>query len=171
VATPPTANPPSGVGQCAVLSVVNGWVKGLWTLFVAPAVLWTFLGGLAMATGAARSLGEAWRRLALPVVVVVSAGHMAKGLAKLASWGGFLPGGLRDPIGRETALAISNGVLSSPSSLVGMQWISAISLLIFLAGTVFAVREARLADPARWLRLTPAVITLALGYGFVLIGW
>ena len=52
--------------------------------------------------------------------MVVAAGHMAKGLAKIASWGGFLPGALRDPAGTDTAIAIAAGDLPKPAPLVAV---------------------------------------------------
>ena len=92
----------------------NGWVKGLWMLFLYPLALWSLLSIVTRLLGGAGSLPEAAQRLALPLVVVVAAGHMAKGLAKFTSWGAFLPHALAEPGGNVTSLMITNGSLQAP---------------------------------------------------------
>jgi hypothetical protein len=52
---------------------------------VFPLLLWSLLAGLLMLLQGASSWAEGVRRLALPLAVVIAAGHMAKGLAKSAS--------------------------------------------------------------------------------------
>jgi polyferredoxin len=79
---------PHTVAEASGLGSYEGWIKGIWMLFAVPIVLWLVLGGLVVVLRGTRNLSEAWRRLALPLAVVIAAGHMAKGLAKLASWGG-----------------------------------------------------------------------------------
>ena len=109
---------PQHVAPALGLAPGNGWLQGTWTLLVVPALLWLALGMVARTTGGEDSLPDAWRRLALPIAVVVAAGHVAKGLAKATSWGGFLPGALRDPAGTNTAHAISAGSRPQPAPLV-----------------------------------------------------
>ena len=153
------------------LAAGNAWVKGVWTLLFVPALLWLVLGGIAVLTGAAHTLHVAWRRLALPVVVIVSAGHMAKGLAKISSWGGFLPGALEDPVGAETARALSVGAQATPAHLLSPTWVAGISVVLLVLATAYGLREARLADPAKGARLAPALLVLgAVATGLVL-GW
>lgn len=57
---------------------------------------------------------EAWRRLALPLAIVIAGGHRSKGLAKIVSWGGFLPLSAKDLLGIDTARAITAETLPRP---------------------------------------------------------
>jgi len=162
---------PERVAPVLGLGAGNGWIKGMWTLFFFPLFLWLVLGIAVRAGGSASTLKEAWRRLALPLAVVVAAGHMAKGLAKVASWGGFLPGALRDPVGTDTALAIVAGDLPTPAPLVALPWVSTIGVLLIVLAGFFSVREARLADPGTRRRLTVPLLALASCYGLIVLGW
>ncbi len=151
----------------------SGWVKGTWMLFVVPLLVWSILGGMVLLARGATSMGEAWRRLAMPLAVIISAGHMAKGLAKFSSWGGYLPGVLRDPKGIETARAITSGAASKPAALLPITVVSIVGLCLLLTTGYFALRESRLADPTNHKsRVAPlllvwlAAITLVFGWGF-----
>jgi hypothetical protein len=162
---------PGHVAPLLGLAAGNGWIKGVWTILLFPGLLWLTLGVVVLADGATKTLGEAWRRVALPLVVVVAAGHMAKGLAKIASWGGFLPGALRDPVGADTALAIVAGELSTPTPLVAMPWVSAVGVLLVVMASFFAVREARFADPGTMRSIAIPVLALATCFGALVLGW
>jgi len=162
---------PRQVGPAFGLASDSGWVKGIWTLFVFPALLWSALGAMILVSGAAKTLSEAWRRLALPLVVVIAAGHMAKGVAKFMSWGGYLPGALRDPLGAETVLKLSDGSTQLPAVLLAMPWVSAVSVALIAVATFFALREARLANPARAGRLAMPILAVAVCFGLIALGW
>jgi hypothetical protein len=118
-----------------------------------------------------KTLPEAWRQLALPLVVVIAAGHMAKGLAKFASWVGYLPGALRDPIGADTALRLSDGSQVQPAVLLTLPWVSAIGAMLIVVATFFALREARLANPERAKALAVPILILGLCFGLIVLGW
>ncbi|GAB4144795.1 MAG: hypothetical protein Fur0037_12630 [Planctomycetota bacterium] len=149
----------------------NGWIAGLFKLFVWPLAFWSLLGGLTMASGGARSMGEAWRRLALPLAVVVSAGHMSKGIAKLATWSGYLPGALEEPLAARTARAYAGGSLARPPALLSWPVLSACASLLLLAGMAFALREIRLegGDGARGRR--PAIVLTGTLFLAIALRW
>lgn len=109
---------------------------------------WSALAALLVWSAAALASGGAlftrMRRLALPAAVVVAAGHMAKGLAKLADWAGHLPLALADPQGAATAAAIAAGDRARPRPLLPFSAVAAIGSLLLLAGAALAIREARL---------------------------
>lgn len=153
------------------LQVDNGWLKGVWMLFFYPTILWSFLAGVIRLLGGAQGLPEAARRLALPLVVVIAAGHMAKGLAKFASWGPFLPQALSEPEGTDTSLMISGGSIPSPEPWLAMPWVSAIGVALVVAAASLAVREARLANPDIAGRLAVPTLALAGCFGFIVLGW
>lgn len=148
-----------------------GWIQGLWTVAVVPLLLWLVLGLVTRAAGGAASLGEAWRRLALPMAIVVAAGHMAKGLEKFTSWVGFLPHALREPTGVSTALQMNAKTMAQPEAWLSLPALSVITMLLMAIALWLAVREARLADPAGFGGRVPAIVLLGAFYFFLLFGW
>ena len=153
------------------LEAAGGWVQGIWTVFVVPAILWSLLGATTVALGAARTLGEAWRRLAMPMAVVVAAGHMAKGLEKFTSWAGYLPLAIAEPDGVQTALGITAKSVAPPAPWLSAGALSLVACLLIGASIPLAMREARLADPGGpRARLVPVALLGGL-YLFVAIGW
>jgi hypothetical protein len=150
-----------------------GWVEGVWTVFVVPAVLWLVLALAWRLAGERGSWSDLWRRLALPVAIVVAAGHMSKGLAKFVSWLPFLPGAWRDPAGLETARAITAKTLRSPPSLVGLGLVGWISLGLVILALLVATREhvlTRRGAPGA-MRVVWPLGTLAAGFLAILAGW
>jgi len=148
-----------------------GWIEGVWTLFVVPLIVWLVLGGLVLVGRGASSLVDAWRRLALPVAVIIAAGHMCKGLAKVASWAGFLPLSVQDPKGVDTAIGLGAKTIPQPASLLPMSVVSATAVLLVLTGAYFALRELRLTYPETGRRYRPALVTLAACFVFIVFGW
>ncbi|MCR4415484.1 MAG: 4Fe-4S binding protein, partial [Thermoguttaceae bacterium] len=100
---------PETVAAWLGLSRAVGWVRGLWAVVVFPITLWTILGIPVVLLRGAGSLGEAWRRLAVPMTVILAAGHLAKGVAKFAQWAGYSALAWADPSGVTTAQAIVAG--------------------------------------------------------------
>ncbi len=109
--------------------------------------------------------------MALPLAVVIAAGHMCKGLAKVASWAGFLPLALQDPSGADTALRLSEKTLSQPAALLPMSVVSAMAVVLVWTGACFALREARLSNPEAHRAYRPAVVALATCLAFLVFGW
>lgn len=149
----------------------GGWIKGIWMLGVVPLVLWLVLGAVVLLSRGAGSLQEAWRRLALPLAVVLAAGHMAKGLAKMASWGGYLPMALSQPNGQDNALAITQETLSKPASLLPMSVVCVTSLVLVLGALHYGLRESRLADAATHRGRMAAIWIVGLVSAFLVLGW
>lgn len=149
----------------------SGWVQGLWTVFVWPAMMWLALGGLTLLTGGAKSLGEAWRRLALPVTMVVAAGHMAKALEKFTSWIGFLPHAWNEPTGVQTAVKMNAKQMAQPAAWLTLPQLSVCSMLLLALGIWLALREARLADPENARCRYIPILLLGGFYFFLVWGW
>jgi hypothetical protein len=101
-------------------SHLAGWIEGVWIIGVFPLLLWSLLAGLLMLLQGASSWAEGVRRLALPLAVVIAAGHMAKGLAKFVSWAGFLPVAWKQPDGVSTSLAMAVKTMKQPASLLSL---------------------------------------------------
>jgi hypothetical protein len=162
---------PRAVAAWTGVTTQAGWIEGGWTLLVVPSAVWSVLGGLVLARRGASGLGEAWRRLALPLAVVIAAGHLCKGLAKSVSWVSFLPLTLQDPRGADTAVALNAKMMPQPASLLPMSVVSAMAIILVLTGAYFASREARLANPETHGRYRPALIVLAACFIFIVFGW
>ena len=109
--------------------------------------------------------------LALPLVIVIAAGHMAKGLAKFTSWGAFLPHALEEPGGTDTSLMISSGAMEAPGPWLAMPWVSAVGVLLVVTAGYLALREARLANPSTVSRLAVPTLALAGCFGLIVFGW
>jgi len=162
---------PDYVTQALAAVEYAGWIKGLWTLFVFPPLVWLILGGLTCGFRGASSLAEAWRKLALPIAVVVSSAHMVNAIRKAASWGGYLPLVLRDPLGTSTAQAITAGTMGQPAHVLAVGVVSTVGVVLMITGALFALREARLADPERYRGRVPAIVALALFFTVIVLQW
>jgi hypothetical protein len=152
-------------------ATASGWIQGLWTIFVVPLLLWLVLGALTLMAGGAKSLGEAWRRLALPLAVVIATGHMAKGLEKFTSWVGFLPGAWAEPDGVQTVLKMHTKSLPQPAAWFGLPSLSIAAMTLLVAGIALALREARLADPGKAHTRMAPILLLGGFYFFLVCGW
>jgi hypothetical protein len=148
-----------------------GWIEGIWTLCVVPSIVWAVLGGLVVLVRGASGLVEAWRRLAIPLAVVIAFAHMCKGLAKVVSWVGFLPLAASDPVGAETAQAITAKALPQPASLLPMIVVSLLAMVLVITAAYFALRELRLAQGEMHRRYRLPVLVLASCFLFIVFGW
>ncbi len=153
------------------LAADNGWVKGIWTLAAFPTLLWIGLGALVVLCRGADTLLEAWRRLALPLAVVISAGHMAKGLAKVNSWGGYLPLALADPMGPDNAAGIHAGTIAQPEKFTDIHNVSIAAVGLIVAMCLFALRESRLSDPATRRGRAAAILIVTMAMAYIAFGW
>lgn len=154
------------------LSFMSGWIEGIWSICVFPMLLWFVLGMLtSLNSDDAFITIKSWRLLALPIVVIVSAGHMAKGLGKFVSWVSFLPDALKDPVGVTTALRISSKTIPQPASLLSKPVVSIVGMVLITTGIYFAIYQARLANPETYhLRLVPKLV-LGFLFAFIIFGW
>jgi polyferredoxin len=162
---------PSAVTSALGAQAYEGWIKGVWMLFVLPLVVWLLLGGLVLIFRGAESMTQAWRRLALPLAVVIAFGHMCKGLAKFVSWVGFLPLAARDPVGIDTAQALAAKTLPQPGSLLPMVAVSVLAMVLVVTAAYFAVRELHLAQGEMHRRYRLPVLVLASCFLFIVFGW
>ena len=147
-----------------------GFFRGFWMLFVYPALLWGLLGGMvALFTG--HTITTIWRRIALPMAVILATGHMSKGLVKFSTQSVFLPQAFRDPQGIDTATRITQGALTAPEPLLSMTAASTIALILTAMAFVLAMREFRLANPgiSRYYLIPKTLV--ATTFMFVTGGW
>jgi hypothetical protein len=162
---------PEHIASALNLTAYSGWLEGFWTLFVFPLGLWSILGAVTVIFRRSDKISEAWRKLALPLAVIISAGHMSKALAKFTSWVGFLPLALRDPFGVNTATAIASKSFSSPTPWLSLHTVSILGLLLITIGIIFSIREARLANPNGYQHHTLPKLALAGLFLAIVVGW
>ena len=149
------------------------WFEGAWALAVVPLVLWWLLAGAVRLLGDKERVFVIWRRMALPMAVVVSVGHLSKGLAKFVSWSPFLPDALREPSGFETVKAMSTKAMPAPGALLGLSTVAVVCLVLMGVALACGIREYRLAhqhEPGNWRAVVP-VAALATVFGLIILGW
>jgi polyferredoxin len=150
-----------------------GWFEGAWALAVVPLVLWSVLAGAVRLFGEKEHISTIWRRMALPMAVVISAGHMSKGLVKFVSWSPFLSSSLRDPTGLETVKAIAAKTLATPAPFFSLSTVAVPALAAVSVRLFYAMREHRLAngqEQTNWSGHLP-VVALAALFGAIIVGW
>lgn len=137
-----------------------------------PLLLWFVLGVLTSLNSDDASITiKSWRLLALPIAVVISTGHMAKGMAKFVSWVGFFPHALKDPPGIKTAFGITSKDISQPEPLLSISVVSLMGMVLVVAGIYFAVREAQFANPETYHKRLAPKFALAILFAFIIFGW
>lgn len=118
------------------------WAEAMWFLLGFPALLWVAIAAVARAAGHRGRLPDLLAAAATGAAPVVAVAHLAKALAKLASWGGFLPLALRDPAGVDTLRAIGAKALAPPGALAPLPMIGAAVLAGVLALAVWSWRRS-----------------------------
>jgi len=106
-----------------------GWFEALWFLAIFPILLWSVIALLARGLGHRGSLGDLFLRAATGAAPVVALAHLAKAAAKVGSWGGYLPGAMRDPQGLETFGRLTEKLQPAPASLFGLSIVGWMVLL------------------------------------------
>ncbi len=136
------------------------WFEALWFLVFFPLVVWAAIAGLGYLAGHRAG----WRSLLLGAATgaapVVAIAHLAKAVAKVSSWGGFVPLSLRDPQGIDTFGRLAEGSLSAPTALFGLSVLGWVMLALLL---VIACRALR------WSRQVPAESTRAAQVGLACV--
>jgi len=139
-------------------AVPFGWFEALWFLVLFPLAVWALIaaaGKLAGHRGRWRSLLLGAATGAAPIVAVA---HLAKAVAKIASWSGFLPLAIGDPQGLETLHRLAEGSIAAPAELLGLANLGCVMFALVL---VVALRAWR------WARQVPADSALAAKVGLV----
>jgi len=162
---------PAWAARAVALPELSGLASGIWALALVPLALWTLAGVLARVLGEGAALGPIWRRLALPLAVIVSAGHMTKALAKLSSWAGFLPLALEDPSGRGTVARLAGGSVPSPAPLLPVHVVVGAGCVLIVSASLLSLREARLREGTLRRSLAAPLVAFATIFLAILFGW
>jgi polyferredoxin len=138
---------PEALGTSAV---AFGWVEAAWFLGLFPAALWLAVAGAARLLGHRGGVAAAVLAAATAVAPVLAVAHLAKAVAKVSSWVGFLPLALRDPRGLETLAALRAGA-PAPGPLLPLPAIGATLgvAVLLLAARAWRAPVASDAPPRR----------------------
>jgi len=162
---------PHSISQSLGLEHYAGWVEAVWTLFIVPLVAWSFLGGIVSVFNKNFDLFDAWKRLALPMAVIISVGHMSKALAKFSSWVVYLPYAISEPEGIASASSLASHPIISPEPILNLHVVGIISLGLIVTGIVFAIREAQLTNASfNNYHIIPKLAFATL-FSVIIIGW
>jgi len=137
-------------------TVPFGWFEALWFLVLFPLVVWLTIAGLGRSLGHRGGLRTLLLAAATGAAPVVAIAHLAKAVAKVGSWGGFLPLALRDPQGLETLRSIADHSLTAPAAMVGLSILG----WVMLALTLVVAWKAW-----RWASQIPADVAVAARTG------
>lgn len=119
-------------------SVPFGWFEAVWFLILFPAGIWTVVTLVARFLGYRGELRRLLAAATLGAAPVVAVAHLAKALAKVGFWGGYLPLALRDPRGMETFRQISQKTLQPSADLWALPvvgWMMLLALLFVVVRT------------------------------------
>lgn len=140
-----------------VPSVGFGWFEGLWFLVLMPALLWMVTVGLARLLGHRGTVRELLLAAAMGAAPIVALAHLAKALAKVSSWVGFLPLAIREPAGLKTLENIANKTLMAPKPTLGLPLLG-----ILMAAALLAIAWCS----RHWTREAPGEHPAAARAGF-----
>lgn len=154
-----------------ILNIENfgGFVEGIWTIVIFPLLLWSLFGVILKLTKNVSKISDAWQQLALPIVIIVSAGHLTKALAKLNTWVEFIPNSLIDPSGNKSLNLISAGSFV-PSAIVTNQIISIVGMILLLLSFFLSIREEKIINGKFFnFQIIPKTILFSI-YAIIVIG-
>ena len=159
---------PEYITNITGLHSIAGFIEGLWIIVIYPLLLWTIFGTITILTKGAESLTDAWRRLALPLVVIISAGHLTKAIAKLNAWIGFLPNSFTNATNGNTNAATA-GINVTPF-LISNQFVSIIGLTLLTIALIYSLRVEKITGKQKsYPRFIPKII-LYLFFSFIAFG-
>ncbi len=133
-----------------------GWFEAFWFLVLFPLAVWAAIAGATYLAGHRSGLRSLLLAVATGAAPVVAIAHLAKAVAKVSSWGGFLPFSLRDPRGLDTYHQLADGSLSAPTALIGLSITGWVMLALVAVITWRAIA---------WSRQVPAESTMAVRIG------
>jgi hypothetical protein len=161
---------PNGLNQWAP-SIPFGWLEALWFLGLFPLMAWSIISGIGYLTGHRGDLKTLLLAAATGAAPIVAVAHLAKAVAKVAAWGGFLPIAVGDPKGVETFRAITDHTLITPPGLLGL---SIVGWMMLFATCLIAWRALH------WVRDIPedslpavrsALVATFILFTSVLVTW
>ena len=113
-------------------SVPFAWCEAVWYLVLFPCVVWVPIASIGYLIDRRAGLKDLLLSAATGAAPVVAVAHLAKAVAKIDSWSGFLPLALTDPAGEQSFLRLSAHSLAMPGRLMGLPVVGWVMLLALL---------------------------------------
>jgi len=146
--------------QSLAPAVAFGWFEAAWFLVLFLSLLWAVVAALAYVLGQRTGLRTLLLAAATGAAPIIALAHLAKAVAKVASWAGCVPLAIRDPAGVVTFQRIADHSLASPSSLASL------SVLGWLMLVMIAIVGWR---AWRWFGNVPNELLPATRAGFIAV--
>lgn len=106
-------------------SIPFGWFEALWFLVLIPLLVWAGISGIGYLMGHRGDIKTL-------LIAAATGAHLAKAVAKITSWGGFLGLAIHDPEGINTFQRIAEHTLAAPAGLMGLSTVGWIMLFIII---------------------------------------
>jgi len=159
---------PEYVTNLTELHSVTGFIEGFWAIIIFPLLLWTFFGLITILTKDADSITDAWRRLALPLVIIISVGHLTKAVAKLNTWIGYVPNSIPNLKAENNSILLA-GNNNQITALFSTATVSIIGILLLTIALSYSIRETKIKDNYYLSRIIPKLF-IYLVFLFITIG-
>jgi len=154
-----------------VPAVRFGWWEAAWFLLLLPAAVWSLVAVIARLLGQTSGLKTLLLAAATGAAPVVAMAHLAKALAKITSWAGYLPLAAADPAGQQTFRRLAEGAVARPDRLVDLSFVGWITLVALLWIGWRGWRWARAAAPEALPAARAGLATVGLLFSAVLTVW
>jgi hypothetical protein len=152
-------------------TVSSGVIQAAWMLLVFPGALWGLAGLVAVGLGYSGRIKELAIAMATGAAPAVASMHFAKALAKLSSWGPYLPLSLQDPYGQATLQSILSKAVAKPGAIVSIHSLGMVLVvtLLLMAWHHWSKIEQTDFSDLKYAGLG-ALLTVAL-YGGIILTW
>lgn len=134
------------------------WFEALWFLVLFPMLVWMLISIVGLLLGHRSGIKSLLLSAATGAAPIIALAHLAKAVAKVSSWGGFLPGAISDVAGITTFERISAGAVQAPAGLMAFSFVG---WMMLLATSIIAWRAWK------WVRHIPADSSMAARSGLV----
>ncbi|MBF0316505.1 MAG: hypothetical protein HQK50_19570 [Oligoflexia bacterium] len=151
--------------------ITFGLLEAIWFLFLFPLMVWTLVSSISYLAGNRAGLKSIFLFAATGAAPIVAVAHLAKAMAKITSWGGYLPFALQDPKGIQTFHNITNHDIVSPAAIIGLPLISWIILAAMLFITWRSFNWVRTASTEDLLATRIGLITSTVLFTMILSVW
>ncbi len=152
-------------------SVSFGWFEALWFLVLFPVMMFWIIALISRIFGYRGRIGSLFLAAATGAAPVVAIAHLAKAVAKMSAWGGYLPQAIRDPQGMETLRAILSKSTPSPAGLLGLSCVGWIMLALILLMAWKSWKWSRQASVEATGAALAGLVSSAVLFTTVLVIW
>jgi hypothetical protein len=157
--------------MAAMLPVLSfSWWEAIWFLVGFPSLLWGMAALISWIFIRDYGFRERLIVMVTAAAPLVALAHSAKALAKISSWGLYLPRALSEPTGISTASAILSKSLPAPGRIMSLNIIAIIMMVTLLVVSYRMWQSSALKDVPKVIVRT-SLLMLVTAYLFVFAIW